>query len=263
MDVALTCTLMHLNLNQIFRLRIPYLIQGLGPSPLCSFRFFLSSQTGGVIKCRFFLAAKRSAGGAPDVQATTHSTEGIDPGLKAMADVTWSPKQGYQWSHKRTQQKNKKVDIFNSVFSLNIDAARTFERIKAKSFGLVCLFIWWYLTWNTKDQYQSLWNKIFNLYTRVKKSLWRLWFDTCLSVILLMEVGAVSKGRGLYPEGVCIHGQGADPPPPSDCTGYGQWAGGTHPTGMHSCLFQEKLYFLVKAVQGLPHTELKRRWKQK
>ena len=27
----------------------------------------------------------------------------------------------------------------------------------------------------------------------------------------------------------------ADPPPPSDTTGYGQRAGGTHPIGMHSC----------------------------
>ena len=40
---------------------------------------------------------------------------------------------------------------------------------------------------------------------------------------------------------VCIQGVGwADPHPPSDTTGYGQRAGGTHPTGMHSCF--RKIY---------------------
>ena len=38
---------------------------------------------------------------------------------------------------------------------------------------------------------------------------------------------SVSRG-GLQPEGV-----GQTPPP--NTTGYGQRAGGTHPTGMHSC----------------------------
>ena len=48
----------------------------------------------------------------------------------------------------------------------------------------------------------------------------------------------------LYPGGLhpCIQGGlhpgrglGRPPPPPSDTIGYGQQAGGTHPTGMHSC----------------------------
>ena len=40
-------------------------------------------------------------------------------------------------------------------------------------------------------------------------------------------------------KGVCIRGGGgADPTTPSPrYMGYGQRAGGTHPTGMHSCLF--------------------------
>ena len=40
--------------------------------------------------------------------------------------------------------------------------------------------------------------------------------------------GVSTSGGGLHP-GVGL----ADPP---DTTGYGQRAGGTHPTGMHSCL---------------------------
>ena len=35
--------------------------------------------------------------------------------------------------------------------------------------------------------------------------------------------------RDLHPGGL------GRPPPPSDTMGYGQQAGGTHPTGMHSC----------------------------
>ena len=35
-------------------------------------------------------------------------------------------------------------------------------------------------------------------------------------------------GGGLHP--------GTGRPPPRDTTGYGQQAGGTHPTGMHSCV---------------------------
>ena len=53
---------------------------------------------------------------------------------------------------------------------------------------------------------------------------------------------SASTGRGLHP-GKGLHpGRGLDPgwaePPPSqsDTMGYGQRAGGTHPTGMHSCL---------------------------
>ena len=43
-----------------------------------------------------------------------------------------------------------------------------------------------------------------------------------LYVILFTRLGGV----------VCIHGSLH----PGDTTGYGQRAGGTHPTGMHSCL---------------------------
>ena len=35
--------------------------------------------------------------------------------------------------------------------------------------------------------------------------------------------------------GACIQGGWAEPPPPSDPMEYGQRAGSTHPTGMHSC----------------------------
>ena len=42
-----------------------------------------------------------------------------------------------------------------------------------------------------------------------------------------------SPQRGWSASGVCIVGVGQTPP--SDTTGYGQRAGGMHPTGMHSC----------------------------
>ena len=72
----------------------------------------------------------------------------------------------------------------------------------------------------------------------------RLCFYTGLSVILLTG--------GLHPEGpasrgVCIQGglhrggEWADTPATSDTMGYGQRAGGTHPSGMHSCLFYFQL----------------------
>ena len=42
-------------------------------------------------------------------------------------------------------------------------------------------------------------------------------------------------GRGFCLQGVCIHG-GLPPGGDTwDTMGYGQEAGGTHPTGMHSC----------------------------
>ena len=44
----------------------------------------------------------------------------------------------------------------------------------------------------------------------------------------------------LFREGVCLQGGlhpgGLGKSPPSDTTGYGPRVGGTHPTGMHSCL---------------------------
>ena len=57
--------------------------------------------------------------------------------------------------------------------------------------------------------------------------------------------GGVHPG-GLHSRGVCIGGglhPGGSPsvgrPPQSDTTGYGQRAGGTHPTGMHFCVLNE------------------------
>ena len=44
-------------------------------------------------------------------------------------------------------------------------------------------------------------------------------------------------------DGVCIQGRfgrtSLHPQPPLDTIRYGQQAGGTHPTGMHSCLFSD------------------------
>ena len=44
-----------------------------------------------------------------------------------------------------------------------------------------------------------------------------------------LHLGGLHPGRGSASRGVW-----ADPPP-SDTVEYGQRAGGTHPTGMHSC----------------------------
>ena len=52
--------------------------------------------------------------------------------------------------------------------------------------------------------------------------------DVCLST---GEGVCIQKRR----RGVCIGGGVAQTPPPSDTTGYSQQAGGTHPTGIHSC----------------------------
>ena len=42
-------------------------------------------------------------------------------------------------------------------------------------------------------------------------------------------------GRESASRGVCLKGVGQNPPPQLNTVGYGQQAGGTHPTGMHSC----------------------------
>ena len=42
-------------------------------------------------------------------------------------------------------------------------------------------------------------------------------------------------GGCIWKEGVCIRGGLFRPPPPKIYMGYGQQAGSTHPTGMHSC----------------------------
>ena len=61
-------------------------------------------------------AGKRSAGVAPEVnlrnsaQARKHASEStLD--LKPRADVTRSPKQGYQWPHKKDMCHPKKSDV--------------------------------------------------------------------------------------------------------------------------------------------------------
>ena len=58
---------------------------------------------------------------------------------------------------------------------------------------------------------------------------------------VILSRGSLHPWRGVYIQwGGCLHPGGwADPPPPST-TGYGQQAGGTRPTGMHTC----QLYFL-------------------
>ena len=69
--------------------------------------------------------------------------------------------------------------------------------------------------------------------TALKRSLRKLCFNTCLSVILF-AVGGGSASIGDLPWGSASRGAWVDPP--LDTTKYGQRAGGTHPTGMHSCL---------------------------
>ena len=68
-----------------------------------------------------------------------------------------------------------------------------------------------------------------------------------LCVILFTELGGLPSGGvcimgvclqgGLHPGGSAfgggLHPKGEDPT--KDTTGYGKQAGGTHPTGMHSC----------------------------
>ena len=56
----------------------------------------------------------------------------------------------------------------------------------------------------------------------------------CIQGGLHLRGGGVCIQGGLHPVGGgCAWGLGR--PPQSDTTGYGQRAGGTHPTGMHSC----------------------------
>ena len=86
----------------------------------------------------------------------------------------------------------------------------------------------------------------------LKKSglLWYCFFYYCpqtkfAKVMFIHPSVSHSVHRGVCIQGVCILGGwicgvsasrgGLGRPPPSDTTGYGQRAGGTHPTGMHSC----------------------------
>ena len=59
-----------------------------------------------------------------------------------------------------------------------------------------------------------------------------------LCVILFTGEGGSVCGGDLHPGDVCIRGglhPGGMGRPPLNTTGYGQRAGGSHPTGMHSC----------------------------
>ena len=57
-------------------------------------------------------------------------------------------------------------------------------------------------------------------------------------------------GRGIHGRGACVvggmcgrgHAYHAHPLPDTTATAYGLRAGGTHPTGMHSCLFTDFQY---------------------
>ena len=71
------------------------------------------------------------------------------------------------------------------------------------------------------------------VFTARKRSLRRLCFRKRLS-FYPRGVGSASRGGGLNLKGR-RHPEGVDRRPPSDTTRYGQRAGGTHRTGMHSC----------------------------
>ena len=59
---------------------------------------------------------------------------------------------------------------------------------------------------------------------------------TKFAKVLFSQEGGLHPGRSLYQGGGLHPGGAQTPPPPSNTTGYGQRAGSTHPTGMHSCL---------------------------
>ena len=78
------------------------------------------------------------------------------------------------------------------------------------------------------------------IFTAHKRSLRRLCFYRCLSVHrwacvvgACMAGGRVWQGACMTGEGRCVVGGHA-----GDTMRYGQWAGGTYPTGMHSSLYR-------------------------
>ena len=80
------------------------------------------------------------------------------------------------------------------------------------------------------------------LFTASKRSLRRLCFYTFLSVILFTGGLHREGGDSCIQGGLHRVGGGcADTSATSDTTGYGQLAGGTHPSRMHSCLFYFQL----------------------
>ena len=52
---------------------------------------------------------------------------------------------------------------------------------------------------------------------------------------------AEGHGGGGMAGGACVAHMPPTPPPPPDTARYGQWAGGTHPTGMHTCFTNDYL----------------------
>ena len=82
------------------------------------------------------LAVKRSAGVTPEVnlrnstQARKHASESTLT-LKPRADITRSPKQGYQWSHKKDMcppkilKKRKKGTCFYEYYKFEISSNNT------------------------------------------------------------------------------------------------------------------------------------------
>ena len=92
----------------------------------------------------------------------------------------------------------------------------------------------WLLVMELESQvYRSCFTDRVAIFTARKRSLWRLCFYTCLSVILFTRGCACSEGgsgRGVPAQGGLVLGEWR---PPVTTTA----AGGTHPTGMHSCSF--------------------------
>ena len=84
---------------------------------------------------------------------------------------------------------------------------------------------------------------------------------------VILSTGAGGGGGGLHPGRVCIKGRSAfrgicikrgwaeHPLPLSDTTGYGQRTGGTHPTGMHSCIvsLSSSYKFYNRQVEAAPY----------
>ena len=62
-------------------------------------------------------------------------------------------------------------------------------------------------------------------------------FTTRFAKVMFLQACHSVHRRGLHPGGWgCLHpGAWAVRPTPSDTIGHGQWAGGMHPTGIHSC----------------------------
>ena len=101
--------------------------------------------------------------------------------------------------------------------------------------------------WNsTKNDKSFRFTRSFELYFARKQYVYRprtkfakVMFS---QVFVCPQMGGLHLGVGsLHPGGGESASKGVgQTPPPSDTTGYGQRAGGTHPTGMHSC-FGHKL----------------------